>query len=224
MKLVIALLLLSGCGHFRKKTVHIKNQPCEVVEVVGGVLVSCPESEPILIRHGTQGEKGEKGDQGVDGKDGSTGATGAAGLDGVDGVDGAVGPSGYGPSMFSISVELNRQLLPWADNNKEVVGVPFIIGVPGSFTVQEISTTGSGWIDIVTDKQVLCFQKAVSTKRFDFSYKKLDGALTGCDTNDDKDLSFSFLGIIEGEEFFQMIPRDPRLQDIVPVFNFWGVK
>jgi len=111
MKKFLFLLIIS-CG--APSTVEntrdpvIPNESCHTKAVEEGVLITCPNQAPALVRHGQKGEKGSScfatpKEQGVEIfcdneivtlSNGRTGATGKSGQDGKDGIDGQDGKQG----------------------------------------------------------------------------------------------------------------------------------
>lgn len=160
---------------------------------------------------------------------GNTGATGPTGP------KGDAGPSGTTPEPVTLTVSVDRSLTPWSDNNFSEIAATGFVELKNSFSVPELAQNeNGGWIDfIVYDSQNnavshFCYQGQIGSKSYNFSYKKVDNAVQGCDSNSEKDTGIvsMVVGLEKGGKF-QIIPRAPRFNGIpVQKFNFFylGVK
>ena len=171
------------------------------------------------------GQPGPIGPAGKDGKNGTDGTGGTDGINGIDGIDGVAGTNGTngtdgtdGTSIVQviIVVVVNRDLAPWSTNNLITLTNDGTIIVPTSFTISTLSgTSGSGWIDFKVGNEVYCYKRVTNTKNYLFSYKKILNAITGCDSDSDKDLNPTIYStrILSGN-ILQIIPRDSKMAGI----------
>lgn len=147
---------------------------------------------------GDQGLQGESGKNGEDGKDGKNIIS----------------------STFTIK-NIYRNTTPWdnfyveSDNNGKVL-------LPEKFTINALtSNENGGWIDVYIGSQTFCYQGKTNTKLYEFKYKKLSGANTGCDTNNDKEPNAtSFIAEVKINDKVGVVPRSPKLQDITWEISF----
>jgi hypothetical protein len=139
---------------------------------------------------------------------------------GPQGPKGDSGSNGRSIEIQSISINVDRALLPWSDNNKSTSELNGTLTLPISFTIEEItgSLSGGGWIDVRLGSTVVCYQRANNTKRFDLQYRKTDA--TGCDVNSGRGSVSSVVSVSSGDTV-QVTPREPKLAGIVPQFNFY---
>lgn len=112
LKVVAALLLLSGCGSYFKGQqglqgatgvsgeVGATGSSCTIsllrpndIAPMGGALVTCG-STSVIIQNGADGSNGINGTNGNNGATGSTGATGDQGQPGPQGIQGIAGAPG----------------------------------------------------------------------------------------------------------------------------------
>lgn len=124
-KLLISLLVLTGCGEYNKprfysvpKLIDVEEpeelETCTVIQEVNQATILCPDGTSAVITNGQDGEDGRRGEQGIKGdagergETGETGATGTSGQDGIDGVDGTDGVDGISPEPCTV-YELNNK-------------------------------------------------------------------------------------------------------------------
>lgn len=152
---------------------------------------------------------GEDGKMGVPGQDG---AVGKAGADGRDGADVEVG---------ELSIFVDRTATPWDENNFTFLHIDAVILLPNSFEVSSLGRKeNGGWLDFRLGSQVFCYQGRVNSRRYEFKYKKADGAVTGCDQNNDKSENPVNLNVkLVSASQIQIIPRAPRF-DVMVEFKF----
>ena len=161
------------------------------------------------------------GKDGVPGPAGVAGVPGIDGKDGLDGTDGSDGKDGNSAVTGMLSLTVDRSAIPWNVNNKTTMPIKAVVNLPTTFTIPSMSKKDNGgWFDFILGNQVFCYQGRFNTREFQFSYKKLPGAGTGCDQNNDKFQGVvSLVVLVQSGETVQIIPRAPRY-DVVETFEF----
>lgn len=115
----------------------------------------------------------------------------------------------------TVSIETDRNLHPWHDNNFVQVenDSDIIIKLKSRYSFSSLpENENGGWIDIKIGDVTYCYQGAFGKKYYDFSYKKLEDADTGCDLNNDKSIDgLTELNVLKSGERLQIIPRAPKM-------------
>ena len=132
-KLLISLVILTGCGEYNKpvfysvpKLVDVEEpeelETCTVIQENNQATILCPDGTSAVITNGKDGEDGRRGEQGIKGDAGERGETGETGpvgasgqdgkdgQDGVDGTDGTDGVDGISPEPCTV-YELNKNFI-----------------------------------------------------------------------------------------------------------------
>ena len=132
------------------------------------------------------------------------------------GITGAAGKSGASAKFSSIVLPLDRAATPWDDNNKTEVNYDQMVYLPSSFEFSNLTNTeNGGWIDVKIGSETFCYQGKISTRIYDFKYKKIDGHVNGCDSNNEKFTGkTSFQVLAKKDSIVQAIPRAPRLNGV----------
>jgi hypothetical protein len=126
-----------------------------------------------------------------------------------------------GPNSGVYTITVDRSATPWSSNNRLEADRDGVVYLPDSFDIPSMTNTDNGgWFDIIVGEEVYCYQGNFGTRTFEFSYKKAEGATTGCDTNSDKTTeAFGMHAAFESGDTVQVIPRAPRY-DVIEDFNF----
>jgi hypothetical protein len=220
-----------------------ENLGCYAVEENGLTTITCNGGTSVTFQDGKDGEtvigpkgdqgltgdKGDKGDKGVVGEKGDTGEkgdkgdkgdTGEQGIQGVQGLKGDVGETGKNIKIHTLNLPVDRQLMPWLTNNFISSPIHGYVDLPFMFTINQIggNLAGGGWLDFNIGSTTLCYQRISGTKRFELSYKKIQGSTSGCDEVNDVDNIVSPKVGVEILDVIQIIPREPKLNHIVVNF------
>ena len=80
MKLILMMILLTGCGAFKKeKDIEVQDgENCTTTEDGTSVLITCPDGSTTIIKNGENGAPGSPGKNGTRGPAGSSGVAGSS--------------------------------------------------------------------------------------------------------------------------------------------------
>jgi hypothetical protein len=126
--LIILFFLLSCAKEI--KTVQVKERPCALQQVSDGIVITCPNQEPIKIRNGDKGDKGDKGDIGNQGPIGETGPKGNMGD------QGPIGESGKDGLTLLFDISQAEDLCP---NNGQTISLGYDLDFSESLELAEVT-------------------------------------------------------------------------------------
>lgn len=110
MKLLLSVLLLTGCGVYKDRIKPKDGTPgtsCTTRQDSVGVFVECSDGTDSFIPFPKDGATGVTGPQGIKGDVGQTGEAGKNGIDGINGINGQDGVDGVdGRDAQAIAVQL----------------------------------------------------------------------------------------------------------------------
>lgn len=225
----LTLVTLSNCG---KETVNVRRDEQRRNEERDKDL---DERLDRLEQDGNPISPAPAGPQGDPGGPGPTGSAGPSGVSGDRGANGNNGSNGASASLGTVSVLGIDRSLSWTTSNHTQITQLTRVEVYLSFSVAAMPSPSSNpqnhWVDIVVGEgasgAVFCYQRRTGSVWYDLVYRKVAGALTGCDSNSDKNLgAWPNSNTVNAGGVVRVIPRDPKLNGVLwdLTLNTWTVQ